>query len=78
MIILGSRGNIEETNILYIDDLSCLFEEERSEPKESNPLQREMQIKAFLFDFQKQLESSETAMELEGERSFKLRIGYRH
>lgn len=78
VIILGSRGNIEETNILFIEDLSSLFEEEGCELKESNPLQREMQIKAFLLDFQKQLESSGSAMELEGERSFKLRIGYRH
>jgi len=40
VMILGSRGQVEETNILFIEDLSSLFEEEGSEPREKNPLQR--------------------------------------
>ena len=63
---------------LSIEDLSAALEEEGRETLEGSCLQREMQIKAFLFDLQRELEASGTGMEAEGERTFKLRIGYRH
>jgi hypothetical protein len=37
-----------------------------------------MQIKSFLYDLKERLSSTEGAMDMERELTFKLRIGYRH
>lgn len=77
MIICGSGGEAEETSTLYIEDLSAVVGEEGREA-EGSWLQREMQVKAFLLELQGELARRGERMEEEGERSFRLRIGYRH
>lgn len=82
LIILDHNHKIVEVNTLHIEDLLQVFGKEYIEEggncAETNLLQKEMQIKSFLYDLRQQLEQSRKLMKSEEELTFKLRIGYRH
>lgn len=82
LVILGHNDSIVEVNTLHIEDLLQVMGKEYIEEGgnciETNLLQKEMQIKSFLYDLKQQLEQCSKLAKSEEELTFKLRIGYRH
>ena len=82
LLILAPNDSVVEVNTLHIEDLvqamGKQYVEEGGSSAETNLLQKEMQIKSFLYDLRQQLEHCPKVVQLEGELTFKLRIGYRH